>query len=469
MTTESLTAKVAEFAIETPASAMSEELRELAIRPVIDTIGAIAAGNSGGAGEKILEYARLQAMPKSTARRIWTGVHEDTPPEIKALASSALAHALDFDDEMSGVGHPSAMVVSALLALPQDGPLDGKRFLESYIIGFETITKVAKAIGPRHYKLGWHTTLTGGGFGATVAACRMLGLDVHQTRIALGICATLAGGLQRNFGTMTKPLHSGLAARNGVLSAQLAQVGFTANDDILDGAKSFFALYSADQAKPEAIDTLGNPWGLEKPGVSLKKFPCCYATHRVIDSIFAIQAEHHVTPDQLEAIDIVAPTDATIPLRYPSPDTGLQGKFSMPYVSSAAFLDGAIKLDTFTDEMVRRDDVRAIMAKVNVREDPKNRPEDPTAVNSSSGTGGFFDVTIRTTSGESWTETRHYPTGSPKHPLSWDDSREKFEDCLTAGGRDIASGMEVFDTLAKLQEVTDLHAVLDRLTAPADR
>jgi 2-methylcitrate dehydratase PrpD len=104
------------------------------------------------------------------------------------------------------------------------------------------------------------------------------------------------------------------------------------------------------------------------------------------------------------------------------------------------------------------------MSKVDVREDPKNRPEDPTAANSSSGTGGFFDVTVHTTNGAAHHVTRHYPTGSPKHPLSWEDSRAKFADCLRTGGRDAASGMEVFDRLADLEQVDDVHALLARLS-----
>lgn len=463
---ESMTEKVARFAIELPPEAVDEALRSLAVRPIIDTVGVIAAGSSGPAGSTILTYGNQAAMPHSTAAKNWFGVAVDTPPEIKALVSSTLAHALDYDDEMSGVGHPSAMVLSALLALPRSEPLDGQRLIEAYVVGFEVIAKVARAIGPRHYKLGWHTTLTGGGFGAAVAACRLLGLDVATTRIAIGIVATLAGGLQRNFGTMTKPLHSGLAARNGVIAAQLAQVGFTANDMILDGPKGFLDIFSAGESRPEAIDTLGAPYALQEPGVTLKKYPCCYATHRVIDAILSIQAERDVAPERLEAISIVAPTDATLPLIHRNPQTGLQAKFSMQYVSSAAFLDRQITLDAFSDANVNRAAVRQIMTKVDVREDPKNRPEDPTAKNSSSGTGGFFDVTVRTTAGEEHTRTVHYPTGSPKHPLSWDDSRAKFRDCLAAGGRDEAVGMQVFEELADLDQVADVHALLARLSGP---
>ncbi len=462
--TEALTEKVAQFAVDTKPGDIDDELRALAVRPIIDTVGAIAAGSSGSAGATILRYGTEAAMTASAAPRNWYGVVDDAPPETKALIASTLAHGLDYDDEMSGVGHPSAMVLSALFALPRAEPLSGKELLEAYTIGFETIVKVAKSIGPKHYKLGWHTTLTGGGFGATVAASRLLGLDVADTRVALGIVATLAGGLQRNFGTMTKPLHSGLAARNGVMAAQLAQLGFTANDSILDGPKGFLDIYGAGSSKPEAIDTLGSPWGLKSPGVSLKKYPCCYATHRVIDSILQIQSEHDIAPEDLASIEIVAPTDATIPLIHKNPTTGLQGKFSMQYVSSAAFVDRQIKLDTFNDDYVTRPEVRAVMAKVEVREDPKNRPEDPTAANSSSGTGGFFDVTVHTTAGDAWHVTRQYPTGSPKHPLSWEESRDKFADCLRVGGRDETVGMEVFDQLANLEQVDDVHALLARLS-----
>lgn len=464
---ETLTEKVARFAIELPPTAIEESLRTLAVRPIIDTIGVIVAGSSGGAGSTILKYVNQAAMPHSDAEKNWFGVPLDTPPEIKALAASTLAHGLDYDDEMSGVGHPSAMAMSALLALPPVEPLDGKTLLEAYVIGFEVTAKVARAIGPRHYKIGWHTTVTGGGFGATAAACRLLGLDVRTTQVAIGIVATLAGGLQRNFGTMTKPLHSGLAARNGVIAAQLAQAGFTANDVVLDGPRGFLDVYSGGESRPRAIDTLGAPWALEDPGVSLKKYPCCYATHRAIDAVLSIQAEHDVRLDNLDQILVVAPTDATLPLIHKNPQTGLQGKFSMPYATAAAFLDREVSLNSFVDAKVQRDEIRQIMAKVDVREDPKNRPEDPTAKNSSSGTGGFFDVTIRTTQGDEYHRTVHHPTGSPKHALSEQDSRDKFRDCLAAGGRDEVTGMAIFDRLADLGQVPDVHALLAGLVPTA--
>ena len=221
--------------------------------------------------------------------RTWTGSPTGLSPDTQALISSTLGHALDYDDELAGVGHPSSILVSAMLALPL-AELSGDRMLEAFVIGYEVNVKVANALGHRHYRKGWHTTATVGGFGAAAAACRLLDLDLEQTRYALGIVASLAGGLQRNFGTMTKPLHSGLAARNGVLAAQLAAVGLHRRRRHPRRRARLFRRVRRQGDHLDAIDRLGAPWAILDPGPTLKKYPCCYATHRPIDAVLQLQA-----------------------------------------------------------------------------------------------------------------------------------------------------------------------------------
>src|SRR5690606_29485615 len=268
-------------------------------------------------------------------------------------------------------------------------------------------------------------------------------------------------GLQRNFGSMTKPLHSGLAARNGVLAAQLVAAGFTAAQDILDGPRGFVDIYADGGQHSDALDDLGRSWALLDPGPTLKKYPCCYATHRPIDAVLRLRAEHNLRPSDVAAIIDRAPTFGLTPLIHHDPKTGLEGKFSLEYVMAAALLDGKITLESFTDAAVNRPEVRALMALLDAKEDPRCRPEDPTAADSSAGTGGFHKVTIRTTDGREFTTQVHYPSGSPKHPLSWDDSRAKFRDCLLAAGRDEARGMALFDALRGLPDLTDVHGMLE--------
>src|SRR5690606_28026952 len=187
-----------------------------------------------------------------------------------------------------------------------------------------------------------------------------------------------------------------LAARNGVLAAQLAAAGFTAAQDILDGPRGFVDIYADGGDHPDALDDLGRSWALLDPAPTLKKYPSCYATHRPIDADLRLPAEHNLTPADVVAVIDRAPTFGLTPLIHHDPKTGLQGKFSLEYVVAAALLDGEITLGSFTDEAVNRPEIRALMPLLDAKEDPRCRPEDPTAADSSAGTGGFHEVTIRT-------------------------------------------------------------------------
>src|SRR5204862_1177878 len=140
----------------------------------------------------------------------------------------------------------------------------------------------------RHYRNGWHATATVGVLGATAAAGRLLGLDERQLRNALGIAASMASGSRQNFGTMTKPLHAGLAARDAVLAAELASNGFTADPDQLEAPQGFFAMYGSSPEPSEVALALANPYTLLRTGVSVKKYPCCFETHRMADAALSL-------------------------------------------------------------------------------------------------------------------------------------------------------------------------------------
>jgi len=453
-----LTDRIAEFIVQTTGADFDPAAHAAAVRPIVDTIGVVMAGRSGTAGQAVLDYARRIAGRGEQATT-WSGAPASLPPEITAMVSATLGHALDYDDELAGTGHPSAILVSAILSLPLER-LSGAAMIEAFVIGYEVNVKVANIVGHRHYRKGWHTTATVGGFGAVAAASKLLGLDQEQTKTALGIVGSLAGGLQRNFGTMTKPLHSGLAARNGVAAAQLASVGFSASMDVLDGSRGFVDVYADGGEDLTAIERLGQPWAILDPGATLKKYPCCYATHRPIDGVLQLQATHDLDPDDIAVIDVKAPTFGLHPLIHHDPKTGLQGKFSLEYVLAAALTDRRVALDSFTDEAVNRPQVRELMDKVVAVEDPTCRPEDPEAKNSSAGTGGFHVITLRTRSGQEHRTTVEFPSGSPHHPLSWSDIAAKFEECLDAGGRDLGPGRALFENLKALAEQQDVHALL---------
>jgi 2-methylcitrate dehydratase PrpD len=459
------TRQVAEFIVATSYADLPAHTVAAAIRPLIDTVGVLYAGTVSDVGQTIASFAsRVPAAGEYGVRPI--GLDVAVAPEVAAMVNGVRGHALDFDDEVSGIGHPSVPVLAALLAVPTDQPLSGQQLIEAYIVGHETLIRLGEAIGREHIKRGWHATATIGTFGAVAAAAKLLGFDVEQASTAIGLAASMSAGLTRNFGTMTKPLHAGLAARAGVLAAQLVQLGFTAAPNALDGTKGYLDVYGVGAANPAALDTLGSPYAINDPGSALKKFPACYSTHRGIDAALQLRSIRPVSHDEIDEIVCSVPPGALRSLIYSSPVTGLQGKFSMEYTVAAALIDGQITLDSFTDDQVQRPAIRSLMDRIKVAEDPRCRPEDSASRRISAGTGGFVELVMRVGGAEETVTVADTP-GSPARPMSWAEIEAKFAGCLRVGGYDPAGGAEVFRQLRTLESVADVHALLAGLTEGA--
>ena len=211
------------------------------------------------------------------------------------------------------------------------------------MLGFEVQARLGRAIGEAHYALGWHATSTFGTVGAAAASARMLGLDAARTATALSIAASLASGLQVNFGTMTKPLHAGWAARNGIVAASMAAAGLTASADATRGAE-----WSAPRIvrwrgfdEDAIVSKLGEEWDILSNGIGVKLYPCCYATHRAVDAALEIRErmlldEVAIHADRIEKIEVKVSKGGLTPLISEAPTTGLEAKFSMEYCVAAA-------------------------------------------------------------------------------------------------------------------------------------
>jgi 2-methylcitrate dehydratase PrpD len=270
------------------------------------------------------------------------------------------------------LAHPSAPLVAAALAVAESAGASGRALLEAYIVGFEIEGRLGRAMNPSHYERGWHCTSTLGTIGAAAAASRLLRLDRDHAAHALAIAASEASGLKENFGTMVKPLHAGLAARNGVLAALLARAGMTASADAIDGRQGFMAAMDgrrAERTLAAAAADLGTRWDILDTGITVKLYPSCAATHPMLDVLLELARERHFGPEDVEAIvvgvDAVAPTV----LIHDRPATGLQAKFSMPFCAAAAVVDGCVGIGTFDDEQVRRPEIEAVRSRVSMRVD----------------------------------------------------------------------------------------------------
>jgi 2-methylcitrate dehydratase PrpD len=217
---------------------------------------------------------------------VWgTGLRASAPDA--ALANGTAAHALDFDDMcFVSLAHPSAPLVPAVIAAGEIAGASGRAVLDAYIIGFEIQARLGRLMNPRHYQRGWHCTSTLGAISAAAGASRLFGLDAAATEHALAIAASSASGLKENFGTMVKPLHAGLAARDGVMAALLAKGGLTGSAKAIDGPQGYLRAFDSEGTDlANAVGDLGSRWEILDTGITVKLYPSCAGTHPTLDAL----------------------------------------------------------------------------------------------------------------------------------------------------------------------------------------
>lgn len=450
------TERLAAFVVETAAADINERAILEARHALLDTVGCTLAGASEPAA--MIAALWVQQQGAEAHCPVW-GTSLATSAADAAFANSVASHVLDFDDSMSSLrGHPSATLVPTVLAVAQVARSSGRETLEAYVLGLEVAGKLGRAIGDGHYLRGWHTTATIGAFAAAAAAGRLWRLTVGQMQTALGLAASQAAGLVRNFGTMTKSFHAGSAARSGIISAWFAAHGFTASSDVLDGRDSFLAIYGGAESVPaldSVLDRLGTPWEILDPGLLYKRWPCCFANHRPIGGMLALINEHGITAGEVEAVEVGFLPGGDSALVSREPNSGLEAKFSIEYVAAATLLDGKITLASFADDMVQRAAVRALMSKVR-----RYRIESDGIY---SGLTGYTDVAIVTGRGHFGRRVDRTP-GSHEWPASVDERIAKFMDnaqhALDADAtRALRDGLIAFDTLPDVSPVMNLTRV----------
>ena len=333
---------------------------------VKDTIGVMLAG----VGEPAARIAQAMASEDGVGTCRVLGTSLQTSPELAALANGVSAHSLDYDDMcFVSLAHPSCALVPAILATGELVHARSSALLDAYVIGFELECRLGNVMNPRHYhQRGWHCTSSIGTVGAAAAAARMLGLGVQATQHALGIAASSACGLKENIGSMVKPLHAGMAARNGVMAARLAQRGFTASPHAIDGPQGYLvAMDSERDSLDAAVGDLGIRWEILHSGVTVKLYPSCAATHPPLDALIAMKRREQITADQVRAIDVEVDSMTPRLLIHPDPVTGLEAKFSMPFCAAAAIVYDRIGIDTFDLDHIRNPTVQALMKHVTLR------------------------------------------------------------------------------------------------------
>jgi 2-methylcitrate dehydratase PrpD len=456
-----LTERIARFVIETGSP--PDEALVAACTGIGDALACGLAGTLDESSAIALRWVtETRGPPQAT---VWGGGLRTSAADA-ALANGTFVHALDYDDTLpTQRGHPGSTLVPVVLAVGEMTGASGRDVLTAYVLGLDVAGVLGRAVGNGHYLRGWHPTATVGVFAATAAAARLAGLTVAQLCQAWGLAATQAAGHTRNFGTMTKPFHAGLAARSAVLSAWFAKEGFTADPSIFDGRNSFLSTYAGEDGRPlgDLVGELGNRWAILDPGINYKRWPCCSCNHRAIGGLLEMIAQHGITADDVESVAVGFPPGADDALKYDHPQTGAEGKFSIQYSVAATLIDGRITLETYTEAMLGRPAVRALMDKVR-----RYRIEDRKTY---SGTVGYTDVEVVTRKGTYSRRIDRSP-GSREWPMSAAEHEEKFLDCagrvLGADGARALLGQVgeagSLPSLARMMEAVTVSRAAGRVT-----
>lgn len=419
--------KLVAFVTETTYEHLSNDMVTLSKQAIIDTMGVSLAGWHEPAVQKVKHLYVSSGTRQSGGSSLW-GDALQVVCEKAALINGTASHVLDYDDASPGVViHPSAPILSAITPLAEQLQRSGKEVITAYAIGTEVMVRVGQIMGIQHYHLGWHATDTLGTIGAAAACAYLHRLDAEQSKHAIAIAASMAGGLQKNFGSMTKPLHVGLAASHGVQAVQLAAQGFTGNPHIFS-TRGFFMAFSGgiDEALLQTkLDNIqfGQPYDL-LTGLSVKKFPCCFGTHRFIHGALMLKEEHDIEVETIEEIVLRAQPRSLLPLVHSRPVTGLQGKFSAEYTVLAALFDGHVSLSSFEDTQVQREKIQQLLHKVKVvtmeesEEDKRLNRRLP------------VDICIKQHN-QCYEKTVLHAPGSIENPMSEQEHRDKWISCVS--------------------------------------
>jgi 2-methylcitrate dehydratase PrpD len=461
--TPGLTQYVGQFVLQTKYENIPTEVIELGKKSILDGFGLALAGSRAESGPISRKYIE-QCGGNGKATVIGTAMK--TSPRFAALLNGISIHADDFDDtQLAGAKdrvygllmHPTVPVLPAIFALAEQRTVSGKDWLLAYEIGAEVECKIAEAISPRHYQDGFHTTGTCGPFGSAAACAKLLGFDQKTTLNSFGLAASHSGGLRENFGTMTKPFQAGHASESGLVSAEMARLGWTAAEDILEAERGFFHAAGGSYDPSAIMNRLGQPWTFVSPGVSLKPYPSGSLTHPAMTELARLIQENNIQAPQVEKVDIGANHNMTTTLLHHNPKTGLEAKFSMEFCIAILLLERKAGLAQFSDKVAQRPDVKEMIHKINFYVDPQAE------------SAGFDKMTsilkITLKDGKVITGQAAFGKGSPANPMSFDEASEKFRGCAEFAEWPQAKTEKIIAFVKALEAAPDMSALTPLLSA----
>jgi 2-methylcitrate dehydratase PrpD len=367
-----VTRTLAEFVVDARAEDIPEPVRHEAVRSIVNWVACAV----GGCRHETIDRALTALRPFAGAPQATVLGREDRTDVLSAaLLNGISGHVFDFDDtHLRTIIHPAGPVVSALLALAEYRSCTGAELLHAFILGVEVECRIGNAVYPAHYDIGWHITGTAGVFGAAAAVGKILGLNAQQLTWALGIAGTQASGFREMFGTMCKSLHVGRAAQCGLTSAFLAQQNFTSSDKVLEAPRGFTHVMSTARDLSEITNGLGKSFEISLN--TYKPFACGIVIHPAIDGCIQLRNEHGLTGDEIERIHLrVAPLVLELTGKR-SPQSGLEGKFSVYHSAAVAILFGVAGEREYSDACVKDLQIISLRDRVDAEVDSSIRGDE---------------------------------------------------------------------------------------------
>ncbi|MBT8334019.1 MAG: MmgE/PrpD family protein [Deltaproteobacteria bacterium] len=446
-----------------------QEALRIGTRCILDGAGLFVAGTDESSVKILAADVREQGGVED-ALLLGHG-KQKVPAALAARVLGTAAHAHDWDDSQVSVdpdhmygllSHPTTAPLSGALAASQKvGEVSGSTFMLGFLTGFEVECKISEWLFPQHYKRGMHSTGTVGTFGSFVAAAKIMGLTGEQLRCGFGIAASLAAGIRVNFGTMTKPLHAGRAAENGLIAAILAAKGFTADAHALDGPWGFFAVHGGGVSEEKIKQGIGQVWSIVNPGVSIKPYPCGVLTHPSMDLMLSLVKENDIAYERIESVTLYAGSNILSPIRYPIATNHLEAKFSLPAELAMIAINRKAGKKEFSDPFVQSEAMQKLQRKIKTEHDPEIEKLGFDKMRSR--------ISIKLISGEviEGSADERY-RGGPEHPLTDAELEGKVAACCE-GILDDAEQRTLIQTVWNLKEMEDACGLAELIQSNINR
>jgi len=417
---QSLAEAVMSFQLET----IPEDVLSIAKRCLADVCGVTLAGSKTESA-KLLFATVAKTYGIGNCDIVGTN-HKMNAPGA-AFANGASAHALDFDDNCyAGIVHGSAVVFPAVLAVAQQRSEMGSKLLLGFVTGLEIEFAVAKALSNSIYDKGWWTTSVLGAIGSAAGVAKVAGFNREMTEHTLSLAAVGAGATRAVRGTTAKHFYCGRAAELGVVSAIAAKQGATGPIDVFEDRLGLGQLLNDGIFDPTELETLGEEYGIINPGMDIKKYPVCYASHATADAVKEIMVAEGLQARDIASITCTVPPIVASNLTYSSPQTAAEAQFSLHFAVASIVLHGDITLKHLKTKVLSSAPIKRLMAEIIVK--VGDIPQQHRSSSLICPEWGY--VELNTLSGAHKFCFVGSPVGSALRPLSNEMLKKKFNDCV---------------------------------------